>query len=69
MESNNKCLDWNPSDNELFKCILPKVLLIGHDPRLQTSDTIAKYALFADYYFREQPKNSSGKRKYNFAKR
>lgn len=69
MESNNKCLDWNPSDNEFFKCILPKVLLIGHDPRLQTSDTIAEYALFADYYFREQPKNSSEKRKYNFAKR
>lgn len=69
MVSNNKCRDWNPSDNDFFKGISPKVLLIGHDPRLQTSDTIADYALFADYYFRKQPKNISEKRKYDLAKK
>lgn len=45
-----------------------KILVIGHDPRLQKSDTIAEYVLFADYYFREIPKNNSEKRKYELAK-
>jgi hypothetical protein len=27
-----------------------KVLVIGHDPRLQESNTLANYCLFADYY-------------------
>ena len=44
MQKNNKCLDWNPCEH--FEGVAPKVLLIGHDPRLQTSDTIADYALF-----------------------
>jgi hypothetical protein len=45
-----------------------KVLVIGHDPRLQQSNTIADYALFADYYFQSEPKNSSEKRKFGLAK-
>jgi len=28
-----------------------KVLIIGHDPRLQQSDTMAGFCFFADYYF------------------
>jgi hypothetical protein len=44
-----------------------KALLIGHDPRLKNSDTIAQYALFADYYFKEVPLNTSEKRKYGLA--
>ena len=53
--------DWQP----LFE---PKILLIGHDPRLQKSNTIAEYALFANFYFdriNNSPRNQS---KYNFAK-
>ena len=45
-----------------------KLLLIGHDPRLQNSDTIADHALFADYFFRPVPNNKSEKRKYDLAK-
>lgn len=32
----------------------PKILVIGHDPRLQDYDTIAEYALFSDYHFMTQ---------------
>lgn len=46
----------------------PKALVIGHDPRLQVSDTIAPYALFADYYFNPIPTKPSEKRKYGLAK-
>ena len=59
-----ECKDWNPSV-ELQKS--PKLLLIGHDPRLQTSDTIADYALFSNYYFKAEPKSGSEKRKYGLA--
>lgn len=45
-----------------------KILAIGHDPRLQTSDTIANYCFFADYYFKKVPKIRSEKRKYGLAK-
>lgn len=45
-----------------------KILVIGHDTRLQKSDIIAEYVLFADYYFREIPINNSEKRKYELAK-
>ena len=47
-----------------------KVLLIGHDPRLQKSDTIAQYALYADYYFRfpARPKYGPDAKKYGLAK-
>jgi hypothetical protein len=45
-----------------------KALVIGHDPRLQTSETLAQYAFFADYYFRQPPTGSSERRKYGLAK-
>lgn len=38
-------LDWKPKEQA------PRALLIGHDPRLQCSDTQAEYAFFANYYF------------------
>ena len=56
-----KTKDWKPSGT-------PKALVIGHDPRLQESDTIAPYALFADYYFNPIPTKPSEKRKYGLAK-
>jgi hypothetical protein len=39
-----------------------RVLVIGHDPRLQRSNTIAGYALFADYYFLPQKRTGQGER-------
>ena len=45
-----------------------KVLLIGHDPRLNKSHTIAETALFANYYFKPIPTKSSEKKKYGLAK-
>jgi hypothetical protein len=56
-----KTIDWKSKDKA-------KALLIGHDPRLQNSDTIAAYALFADYYFRPVPDKEAEKRKYSLAK-
>ncbi len=53
--------DWKPTGSV-------KALVIGHDPRLKNSDTIAPFALFADYYFRDVPTNTSEKRKYGLAK-
>ncbi len=44
-----------------------KVLVIGHDPRLRHSDTVASYALFADYFFRPVPRKASEKAKYQLA--
>lgn len=44
-----------------------KVLVIGHDPRLQKSNTIAEYCFFADYFFRPLPKSPSELRKYKLA--
>lgn len=46
---------------------LPKVLLIGHDPRLRNSSTIAEYALFADYHFSEHKNGKARKSKERFA--
>jgi hypothetical protein len=43
-------------------------LVIGHDPRLQKSDTVAQYALFADYIFNPKPIKPSEKKKYELAK-
>jgi hypothetical protein len=43
------------------------VLLIGHDPRLQQSDTVAPYSLFADYHFRPKPTKGSESAKYDLA--
>lgn len=45
-----------------------KILVIGHDPRLRNSDTIAEYCFFADYYFKQNITSSSEKRKYGLAK-
>jgi hypothetical protein len=42
-----------------------QVLVIGHDPRLRNSDTIAEYVLFADYYAQNKNPKSS---KYGIAK-
>lgn len=46
----------------------PYALLIGHDPRLQASDTIAEFALFADYFFKPISSQVSEKKKYGLAK-
>lgn len=45
----------------------PRALLIGHDPRLRNSNTIAEYALFADYHFPGHQKNAGCKSKERFA--
>lgn len=67
MPLNMECKDWNPFEQ---LGIRPKVLLIGHDPRLQRSATIADYALFSDYYFKfkSEPLNESDRHKYGLAK-
>lgn len=44
-----------------------KILAIGHDPRLQTSDTIAEYCFFADYFFKPIPPKKSERKKYQLA--
>jgi hypothetical protein len=53
---------------DLIPTLPPKILLIGHDPRLQNSDTQASVALFADYFFRPVPTKPSEKRKFGLAK-
>ena len=45
-----------------------KVLVIGHDPRLRESDTLATYAFFADCFFRAVPTSSSEAAKYRLAR-
>lgn len=44
-----------------------RVLVIGHDPRLQESNTQAEYAFFADYFFRPIPTRKSELAKYHLA--
>ncbi len=44
-----------------------KVLVIGHDPRLQGSNTLAGSAFFADYYFKPIPVQRSEYAKYKLA--
>jgi hypothetical protein len=44
-----------------------RVLVIGHDPRLQGSNTIAEYCFFADYYFRPISVKKSEVAKYKLA--
>jgi hypothetical protein len=56
-----KTLDWKPTEHP------PKALLIGHDPRLQMSDTQAEYVLFANYFFDKTIKDRSFKSKYGLA--
>ncbi|MDD4403336.1 MAG: hypothetical protein PHO36_01005 [Parabacteroides sp.] len=55
-----KTKDWKPEKQ-------PIALLIGHDPRLKASDTIAEYSLFANYYFDSNIKDRTFKRKYKLA--
>ena len=57
-------LDWNPKEQGLNS---PKALLIGHDPRLQNSDTQAEFVFFANYYFHNSIKDRSFKKKYGLA--
>ena len=54
-------LDWKPKENA------PRALLIGHDPRLQQSDTQAEYVLFANYFFDKTIKDRTFKSKYGLA--
>lgn len=54
-------LDWKPKEHT------PRALLIGHDPRLQQSDTQAEYVLFAHYYFDKTIKDRAFKSKYGLA--
>jgi hypothetical protein len=44
-----------------------KVLVIGHDPRLQTSNTQAEYAFFADYFFKPKSSDRREHAKYELA--
>jgi hypothetical protein len=44
-----------------------RVLVIGHDPRLQGSSTLANYCFFADYYFRDKPNEKRELAKYQLA--
>lgn len=44
-----------------------RVLVIGHDPRLQSSGSLAEYAFFADYFFRPEPAQASERAKYQLA--
>jgi hypothetical protein len=54
-------LDWKTQEHT------PIALLIGHDPRLQNSDTQAEYVLFANYYFDKNIRDRAFKRKYGLA--
>jgi len=47
---------------------IAKVLVIGHEPRLQNSESIPEYSFYADYFFSEEPKSGPEKRKYGLAK-
>jgi len=44
-----------------------KILVIGHDPRLQRSDIQAQYAFFLNYLKESPPTHPSERRKYDFA--
>lgn len=44
-----------------------RVLVIGHDPRLQASGTLADYSFFADYHFRDEPISGKELAKYRLA--
>ena len=46
-----------------------KILVIGHDPGLQSSQTIAEYSLFTDYHFRPQPSQKRELAKYRLAQK
>jgi hypothetical protein len=59
-----RTLDWKPQNHGLKPA---RALLIGHDPRLQQSDTQAEYVLFANYYFDKTIKDRAFKSKYGLA--
>jgi len=44
-----------------------KILVIGHDPRLQVSNTVADFAFFGEYYFKQIPTQTKELRKYKLA--
>jgi len=44
-----------------------RILVIGHDPRLQRSDTQAQYAFFLNYLEKPPPTRPSERHKYDFA--
>ncbi len=44
-----------------------KVLVVGHDPRLQQSHTLAENTFFADYFFRPIPTKKNERAKYQLA--
>lgn len=44
-----------------------KILVIGHDPRLRQSDTVAGYSFFSDYFFKPIPTKPSELSKYKLA--
>ena len=44
-----------------------RILVIGHDPRLQRSDAQAQYAFFLNYLEEPRPTRPSERRKYDFA--
>jgi hypothetical protein len=46
-----------------------RVLVIGHDPRLQRSSAQAEYAFFADRFFKPIPTRASEQAKYRLAER
>lgn len=54
------CKDWGNINKA-------KILVIGHDPRLQKTDTIAEHCFFADYFFKKDLKKKSEKAKQNLA--
>jgi hypothetical protein len=54
-------IDWKSKEEA-------KALVIGHDPRLQKSETIVSYALFANYFFENEPQKSSELQKFKLAK-
>jgi hypothetical protein len=45
-----------------------RVLVIGHDPRLRESETLAQHAFFADFFFRPVPTKGNELAKYNLAR-
>lgn len=47
-----------------IKASNPKILVIGEDSNLQWNDSVADYVMFADYYFRDFPKDG-GERSRN----
>ena len=44
-----------------------RILIIGHDPRLQRSDTQAQYAFFLNYLEKPRPTHPAERHKYDFA--